>query len=122
MSSARVFVVQSPQYRDRTTQEIVTKYDLTPAKVHGTLVTILGPGKIRIDRVPQALQQIAAVLNDYKPADFILAIGDPAAICAACAVASRRSPVIQLLRWDRATSAYEIVKLEMGELNAEAHA
>lgn len=113
--TSRVFVVQNSQYRDRVTGQIVEKYDLRPAEVHGRLVTLLGSGKIIADRAPQAIRQMAEVLRTFTPDDFILAIGDPAAIAGACMIAAEKTGgLVKLLRWDRATNTYEVVPLDIG--------
>ena len=108
----RVFVVQNWQYRDRATGQLVSKYDLAPAAAFGKLIPVMGTGKIVPERAPQAMRQIAEVLKDYRADDFILVIGDPAAIVGVCMVAAMKTGgKIKLLRWDRLSMAYEIVAL-----------
>lgn len=113
-SPARVFVVQDSRYRDRETGLYTSKYDLRPAEKFGRLVTIMGGGKVIPERAAQAMRQIREVLKTFGENDFILVIGDPAAIAGACMVASAvNAGRVKLLRWDRASGAYEIVQLEM---------
>lgn len=108
MSKPRVFVVQQPAFYDRDARKFVPKYDLTPATQHGALVVMLGPGNIFKDRMVQALKQLRDVLATFTEADFLLAVGDPVAIAAAVLIAGERTGgKVQLLKWDRISSAYE---------------
>lgn len=114
MSGARVFVVQDAKYLNKKTGQVEDKYDLSPVEKFGRLVPVMGTGKILPERAPQAMRQIAEVLKNYTPEDFILIIGDPAAIVGVCMVAARNTGgKLKLLRWDRWSSSYEVVALEL---------
>lgn len=114
----RVFVVQQPAYFDRDKRKFVPKYDLSPASAYGQLIFMLGPGNIFKDRMVQATRQLGTVLNGFTEFDFILAVGDPVAIAAAVLIAGDRTKgKINLLKWDRLSSAYEVfpINIQAGE-------
>jgi hypothetical protein len=114
MNTARVFVVQQPAFYDRDKRAFVPKYDLSPASKHGRLVVMLGPGNIFKDRMAQAISQLRNMLATYTDSDFILAVGDPVAIAAAVLIAGEQTGgVVQLLKWDRISAAYEVFPVDI---------
>lgn len=111
----RVFAVQKPARFDKELGRFVPMYDFSPAEAHGRLVFILGPGNILQHRMSQALTQIRHVLTTYTAQDFIIAVGDPVAIAASVMIAAERTGgVVNLLKWDRLTRAYESFSINTG--------
>jgi len=104
---SKVYVVQRPAYYDRQKKGWVNKFDLAPAEEHGVLVYMLRPGNIFRDRLDDAVKSLEEHLADYSEDDFILAVGDPVAIAAASAVASRNTGgFVTVLKFDRHANSY----------------
>ncbi len=103
---SRVYVVQRPAYRNRSTGDWVDKYDLSAAEEYGHLVYLLPPGNVARDLV-EVTARLRHRLSDYLPCDHLLAAGDPVAIAAAVLVAARYSGgSLSLLKWDRMDQRY----------------
>jgi len=110
----RVFVVQQPATFSQSLRRFVPKYDLSPARDFGKLVFILGPGNIFRERLAQSVIHIQNVMGDFKPGDYLLAIGDPVAIAAASMVASfKTGGAVKLLKWDRHASRYHCFPIDL---------
>jgi len=105
---SRVYIVQQPSYFDHDKKRFVDKYDLSPARKHGELVFLLGPGNIFRDRLTSATDTLKERLADFSVDDFVLAVGDPVAIAAAVLIAGKRTGGhVNLLKWDRISASYE---------------
>jgi len=106
---SRVFVVQQPARYDYAAGGFVPKYDLSPARSHGDLIFLLGPGNIFKDRMKKAREDLRAKLADFSPDDMILAVGDPVAIALTVMFASEHTGGrLNFLKWDRKAAAYEL--------------
>lgn len=111
---SRVFVVQRPSYRDKSTNEWRDKYDLSAAAQYGDLVYLLGTR----GNIPQSTQATVRLLReklqDFGPEDYLVAIGDPVAIAAAAVIASGRTRgLLRVLKWDRRIEGYLPYMLEL---------
>lgn len=106
MNKANVFVTQLPS-RHAGNGQYVPTLDVTPAREFGELIFVL----------PQGMSfPTGALLSDalhkglapFRPeVDFLLPLGDPAAMTAAGAVIAAAGAVtFNVLRWDRHTSRY----------------
>jgi len=80
----------------------------------GELVPMLPPGKqITLSPAP-IVRMFKSILKDYNDNDYILAMGDPAAIAIAAMVASDiNHGLINILKWDRENRAYYSVKIDL---------
>lgn len=106
----RVFVVQIPRRRDKRTGEWV-QFDISVASVYGTLESPLFGEKGAEFVTAPGVSILRSRLKDFSDDDTIMAIGDPAAIAAACAVAADMNRGrFSVLRWDGRTRQY--VKLD----------
>jgi hypothetical protein len=114
--TSRVFVVQHPSTFDRTTRTIIPKYDLSPAGKFGEVVVMLPPESIFAPRfLMKAVKTLREKLADYTPEDFIVAVGDPAAIAAAVMIASAKTNgAVTLLKWDRIEREYRPYQINVG--------
>jgi rubredoxin len=84
----------------------VPKHDLSPAAVYGELVVLIKRNQIGIAAQP-IIAQLRHDLRDFNDGDFILAVGDPVAIGLAISVAADLNRGrVNILKWDRQTSAY----------------
>lgn len=55
--------------------------------------------------------KVAATLADFKPGDYLLAVGDPTAIALCAGILFRKHESINMLKWDRKTKSY--IELEL---------
>jgi hypothetical protein len=110
----RVFVVQNPMRRDPTSGELVHIFDLRSAHGYGELHVLLPAGPVAwatLDIVGQLYEH----LESFRPEDYLLCLGDPAAIAAASAIVSDvNTGVIPLLVWDKQTRGYNEVRVDLG--------
>lgn len=111
--------MQRPSFRDPVLNEWRDKYDLSPAAQYGELVYLLG----QRGNIPQATSKTIALLReklrDFKPTDYLVAIGDPVAIAAAAVVAAGYSGgTINVLKWDRRIEGYLPYRLELTSTTA----
>ena len=112
-SNPRVFVVHEPlkkQYDPATGKsEFVRIRDLRPAMTFGDLTYVFPPGHITPD--PAFLMSTARErLSDFTGRDFLLLMGDTAAIAVSAIVAAQTLPegddVLQILIWDNKKGVY----------------
>lgn len=101
----KVYVVQRPAFLNRSTGEWEDKYDLSPAKEHGSVVYLLPPGNVARD-LTETMARLEHRLSDWRDGDHLLAAGDPVAIAAAATVAARHTDHVGLLKWDRMEGRY----------------
>lgn len=113
--TGRVFVVQRPAFFDRRKRGWVNKYDLSPAREHGSLEFLLPPSNVQKDQINKATELMRDRLSDYGDMDHIMAVGDPVAIALAVMVAAGvNDGRVSVLKWDRITESYEPYPLKMG--------
>lgn len=88
--------------------------DLLSAEAFGTIEVLMPPNRqIMFSPVP-AVRHIRDKLRKFSDDDFILAIGDPAAIGIACAVAAEVNVGrFKILKWDRNTTKYYPVQIDI---------
>lgn len=98
-----------------------TQNDITSAMDFGTIDVLLPPGsQIAFSPAP-TVRRIQRKLSKYTDEDYLLLIGDPAAIGIACAVAAAYNHGrFKMLKWSRKENRYYPVSvdlLEKGELD-----
>ena len=98
-----------------------TQHDITSAMDFGTVDVLLPPGaQIAFSPAP-TVRRIQRKLMKYTDEDYLLLIGDPAAIGIACAVAAAYNHGrFKMLKWSRKENRYYPVSvdlLEKGELD-----
>jgi len=98
-----------------------TQNDITQAMDFGTIDVLLPPGaQIAFSPAP-TVRRIQRKLSKYTDEDYLLLIGDPAAIGIACAVAAAYNHGrFKMLKWSRKENRYYPVSvdlLEKGELD-----
>lgn len=101
---ARVFVVQEVPGRN-----------ITHAFDFGSVEVLLSPG-VHVVLSPGPVARIMRQkLADFNDDDFLVPIGDPAAIAMAASIASYvNDGRYKLLKWDRATERYYPVVIDVG--------
>lgn len=91
---------------------IQSKFNLTPAAAYGTLEVLVPAGNSLISSVP-TVRLIREKLRDFSDNDYLLPIGDPAAMMIAGAIAAEvNHGRLKLLRWDRIQQQYIVVQID----------
>jgi len=108
----RVYVVQEPLRRGRDGQ--LERYiDLTPAAAYGELVQLLPPGRLMLAPAP-TVARIRSGLSSFSDEDYLLPVGDQAAIAAASAVAAaHNNGRFKVLKWDRDARRYIVIQVDI---------
>jgi hypothetical protein len=90
--------------------------NLVPAIKYGELVTLLNPQDQIIINSERAVKLIGDKLALFDDDDFLLLIGDPAAILIAGVMAAKvNNGIVNVLKWDRQTSEYYPVKIDFNK-------
>jgi len=97
----RVFVPHMPTRLDAATGTHVPVVNVNQASRFGKLFT-LSQGA----QWPQNAQALKEAMRTFRPDDYILCIGDVAALSIAICYASKQVPVVSLLKWDRQEHKY----------------
>ena len=98
---SRVFVIQNVCWKNPTSGQWESKYDLTPAEQYGELVFLLEPDANPFNAA-QVTAELMARLGDYGDDDHLLLIGNPALIGLAVATAAAYNDgKVRLLQCDR---------------------
>jgi len=93
-------------------QEALGK-NILPAEDFGDLEVLLPPGNIVLSPVP-TIKKLRDKLKDFGDNDYLLLIGDPAAIGIACMVASdTNGGKVNMLKWDRQELRYYPVTVDL---------
>lgn len=110
----KVYVVQHPKKFDREMQRHVPVYDISPASKFGELSPPLFPSHGVSYYTQNDVHEVRKLLRDFSDDDSILAVGDPAAIGLAIALASEvNRGVVSVLRWDRGRREYMQLKFDL---------
>ena len=105
-----VYVVQEVQGRN-----------IASARQYGDFEVLLPSNtQIMLSAAP-SVRRMKSILHDYKEGDYLLLIGDPAAIGVACSIAAfYNRGKYSILKWDRQEGIYYPVNIDIhqkGELN-----
>lgn len=108
--TGRVYIPQEPMRR--VGERWVPMYDLTSAREFGELAVLMARLPLDMDEV---VDQIKPQLEGFNDNDYIMAVGDPAAIAIAAMIASyENAGRVKLLRWDRRMGRYLESQLDLG--------
>lgn len=106
---SKVYVVQEPLRFDG--QNLVPAFDLTPAAEFGQMEVLLPPGNTMLAPVP-AMRTLREKLKHFSDDDYLLGVGNTAAIAGAAMVAGYYNHGrVKLLQWDKRLKQY--IKVEM---------
>jgi hypothetical protein len=88
--------------------------NILPAREFGELEVLL-PSNANIVLSPgPTVRRLNKALGKFSQEDYLLLMGDPAAIGIACAVAAKaNNGVFNLLKWDRFTSQYFPINVDL---------
>lgn len=99
----RVFVVQEVPGRN-----------ITHAFDFGKVEVLLAPGVHIVLSPEHAVRTMRQKLANFTDEDFIVPIGDPAAIAMAASIAAQvNDGKYKLLKWDRASESYYPVEIDI---------
>lgn len=91
--------------------------NLLPAEKYGELKVLLPPGNVAYSAGPTSAR-LKRGLARFSDEDFLLMVGDPAAIAAAGAVACMmNNGRMKLLKWDRQEMRYYVVEFDLMRRN-----
>ncbi len=111
---SRVFVVQCQHHQDRSTGQLVPKFDLTTAAKYGELIYLLSPTARPFDS-KHVIGEMREKLYDFRDEDYLLLIGNPALIGFAVAIAScQNSGHVNVLQWDGRKQQYIPIEAYIG--------
>lgn len=111
---SKVYIVQNPK-RMNSEQELVNKFDLTPAKKFGELVFLLSANAKPFNPRP-IVKELKRKLIDFSDNDYLLAIGNPLLMCWASALAAEaNNGKVRMLQWNGSSSKYIIVNAQVLE-------
>lgn len=94
-------------------QEVAGR-NIASARQFGDFEVLLpSNSNIMLSSVP-SVRRMKSILQDFKDEDYLLLIGDPAAIGAACAIAAYYNRGrFKLLKWDRQEGLYYPVEIDI---------
>lgn len=99
----RVFVVQDDGQKN-----------LLPALKFGSIEPLISGRDSQLYNTAPLVEELEAKLASFDEDDYLLLVGDPAAIAICAIIAARRTGgLIQLLKWDRQERAYYPLKVHV---------
>lgn len=107
---SRVFITHEPHRIENGV--IKSVFDMTPAAEYGTIEVLIPAGASLLSTVPM-VRTMRDRLHNFSDNDYLLPVGDPAAIMAAGAIASEiNNGRVKILRWDRVARRYIVVQID----------
>jgi hypothetical protein len=114
MSRGNVFIIHEVLRRNDK-GEVVPAYDFRSAAEYGNLEVCLPHGRVALTPGP-TIQCLSDKLRNFCDDDYLVAVGDPSAICIASAIAANNNRgKFKLLKWDKSTKQY--IKVEVNLYN-----
>ena len=108
---SRVFAPQQPSRFDTSTRLWIPTMNMEPARKHRELVVLLPPNANRLHIMP-LLTALREGMATYTADDWIVAVGDPSLLAAAACIAARKTGgLLRILKWDKMSSDY--IAMEM---------
>lgn len=107
-----VYVPQDVLYRNEVGL-MVPKFNIEAAAPYGEIKVLLPYGAVAMAPQPMIVQ-LRAQLKDFSDDDYVLPIGDPAAIAASVAIAAEfNNGRIKVLKWRGKQHAYTVLKMNL---------
>lgn len=108
-----VYAPHVPARRDSGSGIWTPTIDLAPAREFGDIVEML-PRHANRAQIAPCLKALHAALKNFTRDDFIIAVGDPTLIGAACVIAAQKTNgYLRMLRWDRRDANYSAVEMQL---------
>lgn len=109
----KVFVPQMPSRFDTSIRAWVPTVNMEPAKAYGELVVMLPPEANRLNIAP-LVDMLKDKMQHFSETDYVVAVGDPSLLAAACCIAARRcGGLVRMLKWDRNAVDYIAVEFRV---------
>lgn len=90
------------------------KFNILPAQRFGEISVLLPKGSQVMFSPGPAVAELDRKLSNFSDDDYLLCIGDPAAIGIACAVACKwNQGRVTLLKWDRQEADYYAISVNL---------
>jgi hypothetical protein len=110
----KVYVVQIPKRRDKETDRFVPVVDISPAEKFGELTQPMFPSNGVAYLTQNDVHETRKRLKDFTDDDYILAVGDAAAIGLSMALAAEMNRgKVNVLRWDKRRFEYVNLKFDL---------
>tara|TARA_R100000781_G_scaffold84721_1_gene52171 strand:+ start:268 stop:603 length:336 start_codon:yes stop_codon:yes gene_type:complete len=93
--------------------------NLVPAQKYGELELLLPARTNLMLSTGPEVQKLKRKLNSFSDEDYLLLIGDPAAIGLCCAIAASASGRFSVLKWDRQEMTYYPVTFDIRRTSTE---
>lgn len=107
-----VYVPQEVMYKN-VNKLLVPKFNIHTAEEYGQIVVMLPYGNVAMAPQPM-VAKLRHILKDFNDSDYILPMGDPAAIGAAMAIAADfNKGRIKLLKWRGKDHHYTELKMNL---------
>ena len=88
--------------------------NISSARQYGDIEVLLPSNTNIMLRAAPSVRRMKKILQDYKEEDYLLLIGDPAAIGVACAIAALYNRGrYKILKWDRQEGLYYPVDIDL---------
>ena len=88
-------------------------FDISPALMYGDIIQLLPPGPVLLE-TEVSVRTLKSKLAHFDDDDYILCLGDPVAIAAACMVASQvNGGAVKLLVYDRQDRRYNAIQIDL---------
>jgi hypothetical protein len=116
-NGAKVFITQEALMRDADSNRLKPRFDLSTAAEYGELVHLASHGNVAMVMGATGKTVIDGLWDFDCERDFILGTGDlTVAIGVGVVLALLNVPYFRLLRWDKRTRGYAIIRHDIAEL------
>lgn len=110
----KVYITQEAVYRDKSSGEMIPRFDVTPAAVYGD-IEFLTSSKVTALVPAPTIQALKHKLRNFSDDDYILPAGDPTIIGMVTMVASMMNRGrVKMLKWDSRARAYITIQIDTG--------
>ena len=97
----------------------VTGRNIASARQYGDFEVLLPPKTNIMLSASPSVRRMKRILQDFKDEDYLLLIGDPAAIGVACSIAAfNNRGRYSILKWDRQEGVYYPVDIDLNQKGA----
>ena len=109
----RVYIIQEPQARDKTTGQLYNIMNFSAAKDWGDPVVCLPPGLMALSPYPTK-EALKDALKDFSDRDYIICVGNPSLIFMAGMIAcDLNRGRAKILYRDREAKSYLLVEINI---------
>lgn len=102
---SKVFLPQLPSRFDTTLRTWIPTINIDGAGKFGQVHVVLPPDAGRLGQSAM-VEAVEKRMAEFEAGDYIVGVGDPAAIALCAIFAAQHSDHIRMLRWDRISRSY----------------